>query len=198
MAVKQLKYWIIPVLLLLAAVIGTQVIQASSITLRVPIMEAKQGGTVDLPVQATGAPGVGALQMDLVYDGAVLKPDTVTKGLLLGSNALLQSNTDTTGRVMIALATLDGIKGDGDIVTVRFKVIGQAGQTSSLKLENALAWEGASHQDILIKTEAGQIKVTGGSSFPIWIIIIVIAVILLLVLIIFLSRRSKKKKPAAT
>jgi hypothetical protein len=171
--------------------------QASSLTLSLPTAEAKAGGTVDIPIHATGATGIGALQLDLVYDNKLLSPDAVSKGVLLGSNALLQSETKTPGRVMLALATLEGFKGDGVIINVRFKVTGQAGQTSPLKLENALAWEGATHQDVMIKSDAGQIKITGGAGFPLWIIIAIIVVILLLIiLLIVMRKRNKQNKPA--
>jgi hypothetical protein len=171
--------------------------QASSVSLRLPVMEAKAGDMVDISVQATGAPGVGALQLDVIYDSAVLKPDSVSKGALLGKNSLLESKLDTAGRVMIALATLDNIKGNGDILTIRFKVIGQSGQNTSLKLENAFAWEGESHQDILVKLEPGQLKVIGGSSFLIWIIIAIVVILLMILLFMLLSRRRKKAEKTA-
>jgi hypothetical protein len=183
-------------LLLLAAVfLSVSALQASSVTVTVASVEASSGGTVDVPVRAAGASGIGAMQMDLVFDAAVLKPDSVNKGALLGNNALLQSNIDVAGRVIIALVTLDGIKGDGDILNVRFKVIGQSGQSSVLKLEKAMAWEGASHQDVLVKTEAGQFKMTGGANYLLWILIAII-VLLLLIILLILWRRSRSKKTA--
>jgi hypothetical protein len=109
----------------------------------------------------------------------------------------LQSNTDKAGRVMIALATLEGFKGDGEVVNVRFKIVGQSGQSSALNIENAFVWEGSSHQDVQVKTEAGQIKIINDSGFWIWIILGVIVILILLLVLLFIMRRSKRKAAVA-
>jgi len=170
--------------------------QASSVTVSVPSLEAKAGSMVDVPIQVVGAPGIGAMQMDLIYDPAVLTPETVTNGKELGSNALLEFNKDTTGRLMMALVTLDAMQGDGTIASARFKVIGEKGQKSALTLENCRVWEGASHQDVVVNTEAGNLSVVGKdkSSFLLWIIIAVIVMILLLVLFIWRKRSAARKQ----
>ncbi len=167
---------------------------AASVTFRVPTVQADAGGTVEVPIQAVGAPGLGAIHLELVYDPLILTADTVTRGSLAGNNALTDFNVGKPGRVVIGIVSLDAIKGDGPIATVRFKAIGAAGSTSSLTLENSKAWESSSHAEVLVTAEAG--KVTVGGGFPIWLIAIALFVfILLLLLIFFLIMRRRRPAP---
>lgn len=171
----------------------TEAALAASLTMRLPSLEATAGGTVDVPIDVAGASGIGALQLELIYDPAVIKPDTVTRGALTGGNALFDFNPDNAGRLIIGLATLEDIKGDGVLATARFKVVGQAGQVSALGIEKAEAWEGASHQSVLIKTEAGKLTVKGGlPGWLLWALIGLGVLILLLLLLFFLLRRRKR------
>jgi hypothetical protein len=133
--------------------------RAASVTVRVGSVQAAPGSTAEVPIEAEGASNIGAMHLDVVYDSSVLTPETVTPDALLGSNALLEFNANTPGRLVIGLITLDGIKGEGTIAKVRFKVIGNAGQTSALQLENCSAWEANTHLDVLVNTEPGQVTV---------------------------------------
>jgi hypothetical protein len=47
---------------------------ASNVTMSVGSISGANGATVDVPVTLTGAPGIGALHVELVYDAAVLEP----------------------------------------------------------------------------------------------------------------------------
>jgi len=53
----------------------------------------------------------------------------------LGKNALIESNTAKEGKVIIALVDSSGINGDGAVASVALEVIGDAGATSPLTLE---------------------------------------------------------------
>jgi hypothetical protein len=181
------------VCLLLAMVFSLSGIAgAASVTVRPESMEAAEDSIVDLPIKMVGAPGIGALQTEMVYDPAVLKPQTVKRGSLL-ANGLLEFNADKPGRVMIAMVTLDAMKGDGTVATVGFKVVGDKGQSSTLKLENSRAWEGSTHLDVVVSAETGQITVVGNSGFPWWIILIAVLVLLVLVMVWLLKARGRHK-----
>jgi|GEM_PF-2011212 hypothetical protein len=131
---------------------------AATVTLRVGSVQATAGSTVEVPIEAIGAPGIGPMEMGLAYDPAVLTAETVTRGALLSGNALMEFNVAPRGRVVIALVASDPIKGDGAIVNVRFKVIGNAGQ-SALTLQAVRAWERGNQREVLVKTEAGKVTV---------------------------------------
>jgi hypothetical protein len=157
------------VLVLLGVVLLGEAVHAATVTLRVGSAQASPGSTVEVPIEAIGAPGIGPMQMELVYDPAVLTAETVTRGALMSGNALMESNVIPRGRVVIAMVAADPIKGDGVIVKVRFKVIGNAGQQSTLTLETVKAWERGNQREVLVKTEAG--KVTVATDYSLWLLL---------------------------
>lgn len=169
---------------------------AASVTVSAPAVEAQAGGTVDVPIQLAGAQGLGAVHLELVYDASVLTAETVTKGALAGNNALLESNLKQAGRVVIGVVTLDGISGDGAIATVRFKVNDAAGASSALNFENNQAWERASHAEVLVNSQAGQVTIAAG--LPSWLIpaAIAFAALVLVLFLIFLIMRRRRPAPA--
>ncbi len=157
------------VLVLLGVVLLGEAVYAATVTLRVGTAQATAGSTAEVSIEAVGAPGIGPMQMELVYDPAVLTAETVTRGALLSGNALMESNVTPRGRVIIAMVASDPVKGDGVIVNVRFKVIGSAGQQSALTLEAVKAWERGNQREVLVKTEAG--KVTVAADYSLWLLL---------------------------
>ncbi len=171
--------------------------QAATMTARAGSAEAQAGGTVTIPISVSGAPTVGAMHIELVYDARVLKPTGVERGELAGSNALLESNTNQAGRVVIGLVTLDGFKGDGVVANVKFEVIGNAGASSDLALERTQAWERESHAEVLVNTEAGKVTIAAG--LPSWLIpaLAVFALLLFLLFLFFILRRRRPAQALA-
>jgi hypothetical protein len=191
---KAHKFWCTLVCLVIGLTFSASA-DASALTLRVATLDGNEGGPIQVPLQVNGATNVGALQFDLLYDPQVLQVDTVTGGPLAG-NALVDSNSTEKGRLRIGLATTDGLKGDGVFVQANFKIIGHAGSSSSLTIENARAWETPSHLDILVTSEAGRVNVIAAS--PSWWLIggvLALVVLLSLLLVVVLSRR---RTPAPT
>lgn len=156
---------------------------AASVTFRVATIQANTNSVVEVPIQAVGASNLGAIHLELDYDPQVLTPENVTRGALTGSNALVDFNTDKPGRLVIGLVTLDAINGDGAVAVVHFKVIGQAGTSSTLTLENSKAWESSTHAEVLVKTEAGKVSVNGG--FP-YLLIALLCLAMLFLFVMFM------------
>ena len=175
---------------------GTHAALAATTTFRVASVEGKSGSTVDVPIQAVGAPGLGAVQLELLYDAKVVTPDSVSPGSLTGSGALLDSNPQTAGRLVIGLATLKSIQGDGPLLIVRFKVVGATGSSSPLTLQNSKAWESGSHAEVLVKTEAGKVTVVGGFPSWLWLLIALLVILLLVILFLLFRRRRGRAQPA--
>jgi len=190
-------------LLLGAVLLGTTAGQAASVTVRVGSAQAASGDEVAIPVTVQGAPGIGAMHVEFVYDAAILEAKAVDKGSLLGDNALLDFNASEPGRLVAGFVTLDAVEGDGTVVTMRFTVKGKEGQSSPLRLENTKAWDGETHLDILVTTEGGEFTVSpAGLSLmsPLVLAILGFALFLLLLLFILLfllRRRRRKPQPAA-
>jgi hypothetical protein len=193
---KILQRFLIPLALLSIGLIlcGVLPALAASVTFRAASVQAQAGGTVDVPIEAVAAPNLGAVHIELVYDPKVLTPDTVSRGALAGSNALIDFNSGNPGRLLIGLVTLDAIKGDGAVATVRFKVIGDSGTSSDLTLQNSKAWESSTHAEVLVKTEAGKVTVVAG--LPDWLIPALIALVVLILLLIILFIFGRRRRPA--
>lgn len=191
------KSHIIPLLFLVAVgivLLGAPAGHAASITVRVDSIEAPAGEDVEIPIMVQGAPGLGAMHVELIYDSSILEVQGVDKGALLGDNALLDFNAAEPGRIIIGLATLDSVEGDGPLLVSRFNVTGESGQRSSLELENVRAWEGGeSRLDILVTTEAGElVVVSSGLPLPLpWLAGIAAAFVFLLLLVIVGRRRRQ-------
>lgn len=175
-------------------VLTVAVASAAAMTISTGALEGQSGGTIQVPLQLTGAPEVGALHLELLYDPKVLSPEAVTKGALAGNNALLESNLSRPGRVVFGLVTLDGIKGDGTLATVKFKVIGDAGAKSALHFENCAAWESGTHAEVLVNTQDGQVTVAAG--FPSWLLFALIAFGILLILLVIIFVLMRRRQPA--
>lgn len=189
----------LPLFLMLAVgivLLGAPAGHAASITVRVDSIEAPAGEEVEIPIVVQGAPGLGAMHVELVYDPSILEAQAVDKGALLGDNALLDFNDAEPGRLIIGLVTLDSVEGDGPLLVSRFNVIGDSGQRSPLGLENVRAWEGGeSRLDILVTTEAGElIVVSSGLPLPLpWLAGLAAAFVFLLLLVIV---RRRRRQPA--
>lgn len=180
-------------LVLVSGVIRWETAGAAALTLVVGSVQGEANRSVQVPIQIKGAPNVGALQFDLVYDARVLQVDKVARGALV-ANALLDSNTSTPGRVRIGVVTTEGLKGDGILANVGFQVRGSAGASSALTIENARAWDVPDHFEILVNVEAGRVEVAAAS--PPWLLIaaLVVAVVIVLFLLLLVRRRRKSAR----
>lgn len=169
---------------------------AATVTLGIPEVQAQAGGTVDVPINASGATGLSAIHFELLYDPQVVTPDTVSRGTLAGNNALIDFNAGNPGRLLVGIATLDAIKGDGPLAIVRFKVADKSETTAALTLDHSRAWESGEHAEVLVKTEPGKITIAGGSTFFILALVaICLAILLMLIMILILLKRRRKASP---
>lgn len=174
-----------------APLLRAQAAGATTVTVRAASTRAAAGQSVSIPIDLRGARDIGAMHLELVFDAAILQPDTVERGALLGGgNALMESNTSYPGRVVISLISLQGISGDGTVAMVRFRVLGKGGQQSALRFESSRAWERTNHIDVVVNEEAGQVTVQSG--WPLLLIAAGLALLVLLIVVFFLRRRGRR------
>lgn len=195
---RRYSYLLVACLLLGAALLGVSVSLANSVTVRVGSAESAPGSEAAIPITVEGASGIGALHLELIYDAGVLEATTVEKGSLLGDNTLLDFNASEPGRLIVGLVSLDAIEGNGTVLTTHFTVKGKEGQRTLLELENAKAWDGTTHLDILVANTGGEFTV-GPPALPVSLplILAILAIVLLFILLILLLRRRRKPQPAA-
>ena len=101
-------------------------------------------------VQTSALPEVGAAQFDLVFNPEQLKQPELLAGTLL-SNALLESNLVSPGRLRVAFVSSDPISGPGDLVVLR-DLNGDVSTSRELgvRLENAKAWKSIDSSEVAI------------------------------------------------
>ena len=117
---------------------------------------------ISVPIFLDGAANVGSLEFVLVYEPTVLEVTRVETGAL-ASNALLDFSTPTPGRVWTGMIDTGGITGEGPAAVIIFAVIGNADSSTSLILENVVAYDAAASLDIIAQASAGSFVVKGAS-----------------------------------
>jgi hypothetical protein len=165
------------------------------LTLAVDSKEASPKQEIDIPITVKGANNLGALELVLTYDPAILEAKSADRGALL-SNSLLEYYANESGRLAVTLVSQDGVTGDGVVATAHFLVKGQAGQKCALRLENVRAWDGKTHLDFLVTTTAGEFTVKG-FPLPWWLIAAIGAAVLLLLVLLLLLRMTRRPSPPA-
>ena len=170
---------------------------ASSVTLVVGSVQGASGSKVEVPIGVRGAQQLGALQMDLTYDPAILDAPTVEKGAL-PQEITLGSNVVSPGRLRLVMNTSarESVSGDGTLMKAVFVVKGQSGQKCDLRLEQVLAWDNtkpdAPPYEMLVTVEPGKFAV-GGAGLPMALIAAICgAVVVLLVVVVVVARRKPR------
>lgn len=142
---------------------------AASLTARVASVEVPSGGSVEVAVELSGGVGLGCMEGMLRFDPSVLRVEEVNLGALL-EGALARHSSEIEGRVPFTFATTTSVKGEGTLLKVRFRAVGDAGKSSPLTLEGVRAWDDSTTQkELFLAVEAG--KATVVASFPwLWIV----------------------------
>jgi len=121
-------------------------------------------GQVTVPINANNAGNLGSLEFEVVYNPAVLQPESVTKGEL-ADNAMLDFSLARSGRVWVALVDSNGLSGSGSLAIINFRRVG-SGQTSAvLTLENVRAHNATTLVDIITSTTAGSLTTPPAINF---------------------------------
>lgn len=192
------------ILLLLVMLHGCMAAPAADVTLRLPDIAGRNGQIVDVPLIVAGAEGMSAMQALMIYDPEILEivaGESITNGPILPESAILHAGTATPGRLPVLFLggadpthrTVAAIKSDGTLATLRFRVIGMAGQRTELTLEKVQAFQ-LNDMDMRVVTEPGLVVIVRTPPFP-WVLLG--AVFLVLLFLLVLLRRSRHRREAA-
>jgi hypothetical protein len=148
----------------LLAIIGGAVVVIAIIVAAVLFMT---GGVteVSIPIEVQDAANVGSLHIELVYDGDILNAVTVENGTAVG-DALFEYSIDMPGQLVVGLVSSQGMKPDGSIAIVTFQVTGKSKTSTSLSLENVVAHDATTLDEISTSASAGSISTKDGSFTP--------------------------------
>ncbi|WMW21460.1 cohesin domain-containing protein [Methanolobus mangrovi] len=133
----------------------------AELTVSIDDMQAASGSSIELPIVLRDAEDVGSMDLVLKYDAEVLQATSV-KTSDIGKNAFIESNTANEGEVIIALADASGISGDGPVVKISFMVVGDAGSSCAVTLEEAKI-HNTELVELVTGTEDGTVTVTEAS-----------------------------------
>jgi hypothetical protein len=150
---------IIFVMLALALLAGTASAAAMQVAIGSP--QSGAGKTVIIPVTVSGASNLGAMDMQVTYDPALLKLAGAQMGSL-SPNGVAEANEPQAGTVLISFVDSQGITGSGDVVKITFDVLGSTGASSTLTLQ-ARAYD-LDLKDIPVTAKSGSVTVGSGKS----------------------------------
>jgi len=108
---------------------------------------------VEVPINLENASNVGSLQIEISYDASVLQA-TQVEAEELGKNAMIESNLDNPGIVIIGIVDSSGINGSGSVVSISFDVL-EKDASSSLTIKNAAAHDVDTLVDLPISLTQG-------------------------------------------
>jgi hypothetical protein len=168
--------------------------QAAAMTVGVEAGEAEAGGTVDVPITADAPDAVGAIELELTFDASVLSVAGVEKGALIADNSLLEFGTDVEGTVVIAIASLEEISGEGELAIVSFDVTGSDGDTTEIGFADARAWESENHLEVLLEASGATLVVAAGSSLPFALIAAIAAAVAAVLIVAGLMMRRRASR----
>jgi len=102
---------------------------------------AKPGAAIDVPIYLLKSTDLANLNLELRYDGAVVKAAGKAKigPMLNASQELFESNPNQLGLVKVGFAGTAGVAGSGILAYVPFTVVGAAGSHSVLDVKDTAA-----------------------------------------------------------
>ncbi|MEA1863675.1 MAG: cohesin domain-containing protein [Euryarchaeota archaeon] len=114
---------------------------AGAMTVYVDDTSGDNGATIDVPISVSSTENIGAMDISLTYDPAVITATGVADGELIADADLIANYTGASGVVNVSLASLDGINGTGAIAVIQFNVVGCGDVTSPLTFSRADAYD---------------------------------------------------------
>ena len=182
------------------ALVVSLVAWASSVTLVVGSVEGASGSKVEVPINIRAAQQLGALQMELVYDPAILEAQTVENGSM-PQEITVGHNVVSPGRLRVVMnaPARESISGDGTLLKALFTVKGQGGQSCDLLLEQVQAWDNtkpdAPPYEMLVTVEPGKFTV-GGGGLPVALIAAICGAVVLVVAVAVVVAKRKPRAAA--
>lgn len=152
------SWLLLPALLLF--LLPPQTAEARSVTVLAGEAEVDAGSEVSVPVSVRDCEGLSGLSFNLRYQPDLLEFVDVVEGPLL-REGLLEHQLQEPGLLKIDLLPDQTITGNGELLAVTFRAVGEAGKTAELTLEQLLAADDLT-REMLVAAEHGKITVVPG------------------------------------
>jgi hypothetical protein len=136
---------------------------SAAVMVTIPSGTVGAGAKATIPISVAGASNLGAMDVTISYDPAVLKFSKAELGEL-STNGIVEGNEVQPGVAKISFADTKGISGDGTLLLVTFEVVGAKGASTALNA-GARAF-GLDLKDMPASAQGGTITVsqTAGKS----------------------------------
>ena len=160
MKIKKLLAIIICVAMVFTATQTTYVYADETVPAEVYVdsVTGVQGSTVAVNVWIRGATDLGGLDVSIYYDPDNLSVSSVSKGSFV-NGASASINTSNAGTVKESIVALDGLNGEGKLMTIYFKIAENASPKDyKLALGISEAFD-TSMRDITVERTSGNITV---------------------------------------
>ena len=128
-------------------------------------LEALDEARVEVPIFLQGASDVGSLEFVLVFEPGTLKFLAAKPGTL-ASDALIETNLRSDGRVWVGIVEPTGVTGDGSIAVLSFETLESGESESPLVLENISSFKASTYLDSLHQPTPGHFGLDQGSLTP--------------------------------
>ena len=152
------------ILILVALGLLVGAASAANVTLSVQSQTAASGSTVTVPIAIAGASSIGAMDLTVTYDPAVLTFVEAKTGAL-STNGMVQANGTTPGTVRIAFVDSSGVTGDGVIINLAFTAKGANGASSKVDLRSRGVYN-LDRVDVPVTTQGGTVTIGSGGKSP--------------------------------
>jgi MYXO-CTERM domain-containing protein len=162
-------------LILLALGLLAGVASAANTTLSVQSTTVASGGTATVPIAIAGATAIGAMDLTVTYDPAVLSFVEAKTGAL-STNGMVQANGTTPGRIRIAFVDSSGVNGDGVIITLAFTAKGANGASSKVDLVSRGVYN-LDRVDVPVTTQGGTVTIGSGGKSPLPVGVAIVALL---------------------
>jgi hypothetical protein len=176
------------IFILVAIAGGSSLLQAAEpAVLTVVNVKAPVGKIAQVDVTVTDGATVGALDLALSFDPAVIRYHAIEPGPVARS-ALLEANEIAPGRLLVALAASDGLADEGSLLRITFQVVGSEGDQSPIIVEAANAYHHEELIDLPLTTIDGEMSIVA-ARLPVSYLAAGAVMVLVLVLILLARRR---------
>ncbi|MBT8439771.1 MAG: hypothetical protein KJO91_08590 [Gammaproteobacteria bacterium] len=179
---------------ILFGLLGIGAVFSQTLNLAIEQASGSSSGSYNLLITTSRPDGVGALEVELVFNAMKLEFDSVSAGPLL-ANAMFDYKVISPGRVRVDLISNTPIEKEGVLFIAKLRVL-EPGSTM-IQIENSEAWTHSNLHEMGIETHSLELIVSRATRDIIFSKsnILIGIVMLVMVLIAFVvGRRSSKKQ----
>jgi len=120
---------------------------------------------VKIPVNLQNAANIASLHLELTYDYRSLSVVSLTGGSSMG-NAIYEYDLNSPGEILLGMVSSQGIKTDGSLMVITFRITTKTNTVTTLNLKNIIAYDGNTLLEVPTFTAAGSLNTQSGNIVP--------------------------------